>query len=79
MEKINLPLRIDVKGLYGTIEEWFSWKWPDNKAAERISKFVVTDGTSPWLEVRKERRDTIFSIGVIILFPLEKRTNTTVL
>jgi hypothetical protein len=78
LEKVKLPLRI-VSRVFGTIEERFRWKWLDNKAAERISKFVETDSTSPWLEVRKERRDTIFSTGVITLFPLEERTNTTVL
>jgi hypothetical protein len=55
-KRSSFPFELKSKGLDGTIEEWFSWKWTDNKAAERIGKFVETDNTSPWFEVRKERR-----------------------
>jgi hypothetical protein len=46
--------QIEVKGFAGTIEERLSWKRTDSKASEGIGKFMETDGSSPWLEVRTE-------------------------
>lgn len=55
-KRSSFPFELKSKGLDGTVEEWFSWKWTDNKAAERIGKFVETNSTGPWLEVMKECR-----------------------
>lgn len=53
-KRSSYPFELKSRGFTGIVEDWVFWEWRGTKMADKISGFIESNSTGPWLQVRKE-------------------------